>query len=40
MECTVKWIEGGMSFVAETGSGHAFVIDSARGIAYRNTFSI
>lgn len=29
MECTVKWIEGGMSFVAETGSGHAFVIDGA-----------
>ncbi len=29
MECTVKWVEGGMSFVAETGSGHAFVMDGA-----------
>lgn len=29
MECTVKWIEGGMSFVAETGSGHALVMDGA-----------
>jgi putative redox protein len=28
MECTVKWIDG-MSFVAETGSGHAFVMDGA-----------
>jgi putative redox protein len=29
MECTVRWIDGGMSFVAETGSGHAFVMDGA-----------
>jgi putative redox protein len=29
MECTVKWVDGGMSFVAETGSGHAFVMDGA-----------
>lgn len=29
MECTVKWVHGGMSFVAETGSGHAFVMDGA-----------
>ena len=30
MECKVKWIGGdGMSFVAETGSGHAFVMDGA-----------
>ena len=29
MDCTVRWIEGGMSFVAETGSGHAFVMDGA-----------
>ena len=36
MECTVKWIEGGMSFVAETGSGHAFVIDGAPEAGGRN----
>lgn len=30
MECTVKWIgPEGMSFVAETESGHAFVMDGA-----------
>ena len=31
MECTVRWggLDGGMSFVAETGSGHAFVMDGA-----------
>lgn len=29
MECTVKWINGGMSFVAETGSGHAVMMDGA-----------
>ncbi|MGB7542160.1 MAG: OsmC family protein [Burkholderiales bacterium] len=30
MECKVKWTGGdGMSFVAETGSGHAFVMDGA-----------
>ncbi len=29
MECHVKWIEGGMSFLAETGSGHAVVMDGA-----------
>jgi putative redox protein len=30
MDCTVKWTGGeGMSFVAETGSGHAFVMDGA-----------
>ena len=28
MECTVKWIDGA-SFVAETGSGHAVVMDGA-----------
>lgn len=28
MDCTIKWAEG-MSFVAETGSGHAFVMDGA-----------
>jgi putative redox protein len=36
MECTVQWIEGGMSFVAETGSGHAFVIDGAPEAGGRN----
>jgi len=36
MECTVKWIDGGMSFVAETGSGHAFVIDGAPEAGGRN----
>jgi len=30
MDCTVKWVgPEGMSFVAETGSGHAFVMDGA-----------
>ncbi len=28
MECRVKWIDG-VSFVAETGSGHAVVMDGA-----------
>jgi putative redox protein len=29
MECTVKWMPGGMSFVAETGSGHILAMDGA-----------
>ena len=29
MECKVKWIEGGMSFLAETGSNHAVLMDGA-----------
>ena len=29
MECKVKWLDG-VSFVAETGSGHALVMDGAR----------
>ena len=29
MECKVKWIDG-VSFVAETESGHALVMDGAR----------
>src|SRR4051812_45048510 len=29
MDCTVKWIDGGMSFVAETDSGHVLVMDGA-----------
>ena len=28
MDCKIRWAEG-MSFVAETGSGHAFVMDGA-----------
>src|SRR5262245_8119866 len=28
MECTIKWSDG-VQFVAETGSGHAFIIDGA-----------
>jgi putative redox protein len=36
MECTVKWIAGGMSFVAETGSGHALVMDVAPESGGRN----
>lgn len=28
MDCKIKWAEG-MAFVAETGSGHAFVMDGA-----------
>ena len=36
MECSVKWIAGGMSFVAETGSGHAFVMDGAPEAGGRN----
>ena len=29
MNCKIKWAEG-MPFIAETGSGHAFVMDGAR----------
>lgn len=38
MECTVRWIgnEAGMSFVAETGSGHAVVMDGAPEAGGRN----
>src|SRR3989475_6299040 len=37
MECKVKWIGSeGMSFVAETESGHAFVMDGARDGGGRN----
>ena len=37
VECQVKWIHGGMSFVAETGSGHAFVMDGAPELGGHNT---
>jgi len=37
MECNVKWVgPEGMSFVAETGSGHAFVMDGAPDGGGRN----
>ncbi|HMT81219.1 MAG TPA: OsmC family protein [Azonexus sp.] len=38
MECTVRWIgnDAGMAFVAETGSGHAVVMDGAVEAGGRN----
>ncbi len=38
MECKVSWggLEGGMTFIAETGSGHAFVMDGAPDGGGRN----
>jgi len=36
MECTVKWIDGGMSFLAETGSNHAVMMDGAPEAGGRN----
>lgn len=38
MECVVRWngADSGMSFVAETGSGHAFVMDGAPDAGGRN----
>jgi putative redox protein len=37
MQCTVKWTgPGGMSFVAESGSGHAVVMDGAPDAGGRN----
>ena len=36
MECTVKWINDGMSFVAETGSGHLVGMDGAPEAGGRN----
>ena len=38
MECTVRWTgqDAGMSFVAETGSGHAVVMDGAPDAGGRN----
>src|SRR5262245_31865373 len=36
MQCTIKWVEG-VQFVAETGSGHAMVIDGAPEVGGRNT---
>ena len=36
MECTVKWIEGGMSFLAETGSNHFVMMDGPPEAGGRN----
>jgi len=36
MECTVKWINGGMSFLAETGSQHVVMMDGAPEAGGRN----
>ena len=36
MECNVKWTGGGMSFLAETGSNHAIVMDGAPEAGGRN----
>lgn len=36
MECKVKWTGDGMSFVAETGSNHAFVMDGASEAGGKN----
>jgi putative redox protein len=36
MECTVRWSGAGMSFVAETGSNHAVVMDGAPDGGGRN----
>lgn len=36
MDCTVKWVSGGMSFLAETGSGHTLMMDGAPEAGGRN----
>lgn len=36
MECRVKWTGDGMSFLAETGSNHAIVMDGAPEAGGRN----
>jgi putative redox protein len=38
MDCTVRWQgeEGGMSFVAESGSGHAIIMDGSPEAGGRN----
>ena len=35
MECTVKWLDG-MSFIAETGTGHIVAMDGAPDAGGRN----
>ncbi|GMV55315.1 MAG: hypothetical protein AMXMBFR6_11200 [Betaproteobacteria bacterium] len=36
MECVVRWMPDGMSFVAETGSGHLVAMDGAPEAGGRN----
>lgn len=36
MECTIRWQPGGMSFIAETGSGHILAMDGAPEAGGRN----
>ena len=36
MDCTVRWNAGGMTFTAETGSGHLVVMDGAPEAGGRN----
>jgi putative redox protein len=36
MDCKVSWIDGGMSFLAETESGHAVVMDGPPDAGGRN----
>ena len=36
MDCTVRWIPDGMSFLAETGSGHLVTMDGAPEAGGRN----
>ncbi len=36
MECKVKWLDDGMSFIAETGSNHFVVMDGAPESGGRN----
>ena len=36
MDCTVKWTGEGMSFLAETGSNHALIMDGAPEAGGRN----
>lgn len=36
MECTVKWVGEGMSFLAETGSNHCVTMDGAPEAGGRN----
>ena len=36
MDCKVRWVDGGMSFIAETGSNHAVMMDGAPEAGGRN----
>jgi hypothetical protein len=37
MECTIKWLDG-MSFIAETGTGHLVAMDGAPDAGGRVTW--